>query len=53
MGNFLNAIGVFLAFFCLVLGLEVIFGKQDPSVLIGAFFAALGATFFFMFFCKK
>ncbi len=53
MGNFLKAIGVFLAFFCLILGLEIIFGRQDPSVLIGAFFAALGATFFFVFFFKK
>lgn len=53
MGNFLKAIGAFLAFFCLVLGLEIIFDRQDPSVLFGAFFTALGATFFFMFFLKK
>jgi len=53
MSNFLKAIGAFLAFFCLILGLAVIFGNNEPSLLIGAFFAALGATFFFMFFFKK
>ena len=53
MSNFLKAIGAFLAFFCLILGLEIVFGKEDPSVLFGALFAALGATFFFMFFFKK
>ena len=54
MGNLLKAIGAFLAFFCLILGLEIIFSSnRDPSLLIGAFFAASGATFFFVFFFKK
>lgn len=54
MSNFLKAIGAFLASFCLILGLGILLSSdRSAGPLMGAFFAALGAKFFFMFFFKK
>jgi purine-cytosine permease-like protein len=49
--------GGFLAFFCLFLGVWLLLQRSDnPNIflgLIGAFFAAMGAIFFFSYFTRN
>jgi len=46
-------LAAFIAFFCLILGLGFAFSGNPVLMFLGAFFAASGATFFFVFFFRK